>query len=65
VADSQMFPSPVELVKLQSHFRLPVQYAAIRDGSFAAAGEVDWQALWNQADADGSGLSRDGRSIPP
>jgi hypothetical protein len=37
LADSQMFPAPVELVKLQLPFRLPVQYAPKRDWSFAAS----------------------------
>jgi hypothetical protein len=40
LADSQMFPSPVELVKLQLHRRLRVQYAVNRDWSFATLGEV-------------------------
>jgi len=41
LADSQMLPSPVQLVKLQLHRRLlGIQYARSRDWSFAAAGEV-------------------------
>jgi len=49
LANSQMFPSPVELVKLQSHRRLfGVQYARSRNGSFPAEGEVCRNASPNQ-----------------
>ena len=40
LADSQVFPSPVELVKLQLHGGLRVQYGPSRNWSFAAAGGV-------------------------
>jgi hypothetical protein len=40
LADSQVFPSPVELVKLQLHGRLRIQYGPCRDWSFASAREV-------------------------
>jgi hypothetical protein len=36
LADSQVFPSPVELVKLQLHGGLRVQYGPSRNWSFAA-----------------------------
>ncbi|MGD0775990.1 MAG: hypothetical protein ABSC05_24505 [Candidatus Solibacter sp.] len=40
LADSQVFPSPVELVKLQLHGRwLGIQYRPSRDWSFAAPGK--------------------------
>jgi hypothetical protein len=48
-ADSQVLPSPVELVKLQLHRRLlGIQYARSRDWSFAAAGEVCREVLRDQ-----------------
>jgi hypothetical protein len=47
---SQMFPSPVELVKLQLHCRPRVQYGPSRDWSFATEGEVCREASWNQLD---------------
>jgi hypothetical protein len=49
LADSQMLPSPVQLVKLQLHRRLlGIQYARFRDWSFAAAGEVRREVSWDQ-----------------
>lgn len=61
LADSEMRPSPVELVKLQLHRRLlAVQYGPSRNWSFATAGEVRRQHLWNQVDTSGTGLSRIG-----
>jgi hypothetical protein len=49
LADSQVFPGPVELVKLQLHrWQLGVQYGPSRDWSFVAAGEVRWKVLWDQ-----------------
>jgi hypothetical protein len=49
LADSQMRPSPVQLVKLQLH-RSPsgFQYARSRDWSFAAAWEVCREVSWDQ-----------------
>jgi hypothetical protein len=64
-AGSQVFPSPVELVKLQLHGRLRVQYGPSRDGSFAAEGEVCRKASWNQVDTVGTGLSRSGPLVLP
>jgi hypothetical protein len=64
-ADSQVFPSPVELVKLQLHSRLRVQYGPNRDWSFAAEGEVCREALWNQLDTAGTDLSRNGPLVLP
>jgi hypothetical protein len=41
LADSKMFPSPVQLVKLQLHrFQFGIQYGRNRDWSFARKGEV-------------------------
>jgi hypothetical protein len=58
LADSQMLPSPVELVKLQLHRRLlGIQYARLRDWSFAAAGEVRREVSWDQQDTGRTGLS--------
>jgi hypothetical protein len=64
LADSQVFPSPVELVKLQLH-GLRVQYGPNRNWSFAAGGEVCRKALWNQLDTPGTGLSRSGLLVLP
>ena len=66
LADSEMLPSPVELVKLQLHRRLlAVQYGPSRDWSFAAAGEVCRQRSWNQPDTRGTDLSPIGRLVLP
>jgi hypothetical protein len=65
LADSQMFPSPVELVKLQLHRRLRVQYGRSRDWSFAAVGEVCRELSWDQVDTPGTGLSRTGPLVLP
>ena len=66
LADAQMFPSAVELVKLQLHRRLlGVQYARSRDWSFAAAGEVCRKVALDQPDTPGTGLSRIGPSVLP
>lgn len=62
---SQVFPSPVELVKLQLHGRPRVQYGPSRDWSFAAKGKVRRKALWNQLDTAGTGLSRSGPLVLP
>ena len=66
LADSQMFPAPVELVKLQLHRRLlGDQYGPSRDWSFAAAGGVCWEVLQDQSDRRPTGLSRSGRLVRP
>ncbi len=64
-ADSQVFPSPVELVKLQLHDRLRVQYGPSRDWSFAAEGEVYRKVSSNQSDTPATGLSRSGPLVLP
>ena len=64
-ADSQVFPSPVELVKLQLHSRLRVQYGPSWDWSFATEGEVRRKALWNQLHTPRTGLSRHGSIVLP
>jgi hypothetical protein len=49
LADSQVLPPPVELVKLQLHRRLlGIQYARRRHWSFAAEGEVRREVPWDQ-----------------
>ena len=49
LTDSQVFPSQVELVKLQVHGRAAEsEYAGGRDRSFAEAGEVCRELLWDQ-----------------
>jgi hypothetical protein len=51
IADSQMLPSTVQLVKLQLHRRLfGIQYARSLDWSFAATGEVCREVLLSQSD---------------
>jgi hypothetical protein len=66
LTDSQVFPSQVELVKLQVHGRAAEsEYAGGRDRSFAEAGEVYRKLLWAQRDTGGSGLSRCGRLVLP
>ena len=45
VADAQILPAKVELVKLQLH---EVQYARCRNSSFAPEGEVRRKAFWDQ-----------------
>jgi hypothetical protein len=61
LADSQMFPPPVELVKLQLHPRLlGVQYGRSRDWSFARKGEVHPKLPPDQCDTAGTGLSWSG-----
>ena len=64
-ADSQVFPSPVELVKLQLHGCLRVQYGPSRDWSFATEGQVCRKALWNQLHTSGTGLSQHGSLVLP
>jgi hypothetical protein len=59
LTDSQMFPSSVQLVKLQLHRRLlGIQYAGGGSWSFPGKAEVCWEVPLNQEDTDGSGLSR-------
>ena len=66
LADSQVFPSEFELVKLQAHGRVAEsEYAGGRDWSFAEAGEVCRELLWDQRDRGVSGLSRRGPLVPP
>ena len=66
LADSQVFPSPVQLVKLQLHRRwLGVQYRRSRDWTFAAEGEVCRKVSWDQPDTPGTGLSRPGPLVLP
>ena len=66
LADPQMFPAPVELVKLQLHRRLlGVQYARCPHWSFAAEREVRREVLWNQPDTAGTGLSRSAPLVLP
>jgi hypothetical protein len=49
LADSQMFPSLIELVKFQLHgWRLGDQYGPSRDWSFSANREVCRKAFSNQ-----------------
>jgi hypothetical protein len=48
LADPQMLPAPVELVKFQLHRRLQVHYAPSPDSSFAATGEVCPETSWDQ-----------------
>jgi len=49
LADSQVFPSQVELVKLQVHGRATEsEYAVGWDWSFAETGEVRRELLWDQ-----------------
>jgi len=49
LTDSQMFPSPVQLVKLQLHRRpLGIQYARDGNWSFAEKGEVCWKVPLHQ-----------------
>ncbi len=49
LADSQMLPSAVQLVKFQLHHRLfGFQYGPNRDWTFAAEGEVCPEALPDQ-----------------
>jgi hypothetical protein len=51
LTDSQMLPSPVQLVKLQLHRRwLGIQYARSRDWSFPAAREVCREVPLDQLD---------------
>src|SRR6266852_5675935 len=62
LADSQMFPLPVELVKLQLHrWPLGVQYGSSWDWSFVRQVEVCREVSSDQG--AGSGLSRIGRSV--
>jgi hypothetical protein len=59
LTDSQMFPSPVQLVKLQVHrCLLGIQYAGGWNRSFSWKGEVGWEVPLDHEDTDGSGLSR-------
>jgi hypothetical protein len=58
LAHSQMFPSPVQLVKLQLHRRLlGIQYAGGWNWSFSGKAEVDWEVPLDQEDTGESGLS--------
>ena len=57
LTDSQMLPSPVQLVKLQLHRRLlGIQYAGGWNWSFPGKGEVCWEVPLDQEDTGGSGL---------
>jgi hypothetical protein len=59
LTDSQMFPSPVQLVKLQLHRRLlGIQYAGAWNWSFSGLEEVCWEVPLDHEDTGGSGLSR-------
>ncbi len=60
VADSQMFPALIELMKLQRHRRCwhGVQYRRILDWSFAGFGEVCRKLQLNQQHKPGTGLLR-------
>jgi hypothetical protein len=58
LTDSQMFPSPVQLVKLQVHCSpLGIQYAGGWNWSFSKNGEVDREVPLDQGDTGGSRLS--------
>jgi hypothetical protein len=49
LANSQVFPSQVELVKLQVHDRVPeTEYAEGGDWSFAEKAEVCREVAWDQ-----------------
>jgi hypothetical protein len=49
LANSQMLPADVELVKLQLHgLATESEYAGGRDWSFAKTGEVYPELLWDQ-----------------
>jgi len=66
LSDSQVFPSPVQLVKLQLHRRLlGVQYGRSPDWSFAAKGKVCRKVALDQPDTPGTGLSRTGPLVLP
>ena len=76
LTDSQVFPSEVELMKLQVHGRAaesdgsPLwgpqpEYAGGRDWSFAEKGEVCRELLSDQRDTGETGLSRCGRLVLP
>ena len=66
LANSQMLPSQVELVKLQVHgLATESEYAGGRNWSFGWKGEVCRELLWDQQDTGGSGLSRRGRLVLP
>jgi hypothetical protein len=64
LADSQMLPSPVQLVKFQLHRRLlGIQYAGGWNWSFSGKAEVDWEVQLDQEDTGGSGLSPHAGSV--
>src|SRR5436190_2482642 len=66
VANSQVLPAAVQLVKLQLHgCWLGIQYVPSRDWSFPANWEVGWELLPDQADTGGSGLSWRGGLVLP
>jgi len=66
LTDSQMFPSPVQLVKLQLHCSLlGIQYVGSRVWSFPGKWEVAWEVLLDQEDTGGSGLSRHAGLVHP
>jgi hypothetical protein len=66
LANSQMLPSQVELVKLQLHGRATEsEYARNRNWSFAGKGEVSRELPWDQRDTGGFGLSRYGPLVLP
>jgi hypothetical protein len=66
LANSQMFPPQVELVKLQLHgLATESEYAGGWNRSFAEMGEVHLELLGDQQDTSGSGLSPYERLVRP
>ncbi len=66
LADPQMFPALIELVKLQRHRRWHgIQYGRILDWSFAGFGEVCLKLQLNQRHRPGTGLSRCAPEVYP
>ncbi len=66
IADPQMFPAPIELLKLQSHGRpFGLQYGPAPDGSFGRVPEVIRQAPLFQLHTLPTGLSWSGRGELP
>jgi hypothetical protein len=66
LANPQMFPPQVQLVKLQLHgLATESEYAGGWNWSFAANVQVWWEPLPDQSDTGGSGLSRFAPLVPP